>query len=400
MLHAIYSWFEGLAKVFANQWKLIFSDMGAVIFLVGLPLLYPVAYTLIYEPEVVREMPVAVVDLSSTPQSRELIRTMDASPTMSIDYKCANLSEAKDLFGQNKVFAIVEVPEDYAKKLGRGEQATVPVYYQMSLLLRYRAFVAAMADIQMKMTGDITATRLESAGAEALGISGGMPFEANNNFIGDPSQGFASFVMPGVLILILQQSMVLGICLLIGSSNERRSRNGGIDPKLVPGVAPSARVIGRALAMVVFYIPALIYCARWLPWIFSFPHVGDPVDYMLFLVPFLLASAMFGQSVAGLCTERESTFMVVVFTSIAFLFLSGLTWPRYIMQPFWQMLGALIPSTWGVEGFIRINGNGASLAESARPFYWLWALTACYFITAYLLERYKTVKSHIPALKR
>ena len=60
--------------------------------------------------------------------------------------------------------------------------------------------------------------------------------------------------------------------------------------------------------------------------------------------------------------EREMAFMVVVFTSVVFLFLSGLTWPRYAMSPFWYWVGNCIPAVWGVEGFIRINSNGADLS--------------------------------------
>ena len=88
---------------------------------------------------------------------------------------------------------------------------------------------------------------------------------------------------------------------------------------------------------------------------FSLPHNGATIDYMLFLVPLLLASAMFGQLFSNLCTERESCFIIVVFTSIIFLFLSGLTWPRYAMSKFWLWLADLVPATWGVEGFVRIQ---------------------------------------------
>ena len=99
----------------------------------------------------------------------------------------------------------------------------------------------------------------------------------------------------------------------------------------------------------------------------------------------LLATAMFGQTVQYICKERESAFIVVVFTSVLFLFLSGLTWPRYAMNDLWTWMGNLVPATWGVEGFIRINSNGASLAESSRPYIAMWILTAVYFLTSCLV---------------
>lgn len=395
----ISGWFEAMARVFRREWSNIFSDLGVMLFFIALPLGYPIVYTLIYNPEVITDMPVAVVDLSRTADSRALVRSISAAPSVEIYANCSNMAEAKNLFGENKVFAIIEIPADYAKLIGRGEQATVPVYMQMSLLLRYRTLLLTLTDLQLKVANDVTATRLATMGASALGLSGGLPVESHNNFLGDPSQGFASFVMPGVLILILQQSMILGICMLAGTSRDRRRRNGGIDPMQIQGAPASATVLGKTLCYFLLYIPLSIYAVRWMPEIFGLPHSGNPIDYALFLVPFLLGSAMFGQVLSRLCTERESGFLVIVFTSIIFLFLSGLTWPRYAMSDLWTWLGNIVPVTWGVEGFIRINANGSTLAETSHPFIMLWILAAAYFIIAWASLRHSDDQSTLRQAK-
>lgn len=381
-----------MARVFRREFSLIFSDVGALIFFFALPLLYPIVYTLIYYPQIVTELPIAVVDHSRTEASRNLVRITSASPSISIYSQCANMQEAKDLYGKNEVVAVMEIPADYSHKIGRGEQATVPVYFEMSLLLRYRALLSALSDIQLKIAADVTEARIEAMGAEAAGLGGGLPIQSHSTFLGNPGQGFASFIMPGVFMLIIQQSMVLGICLLHGTSEERRRRNNGYDPMAVTA-SPLASIWGKTLCYVVLYIPSAIYMIHILPEIFSLPHTFTIAPYVLFILPYLLASAMFGQLIAGLCTERESAFMVVVFTSLIFLFLSGLTWPRYAMPSFWKLLSDLVPATWGVEGFIRINSNGATLAESSRPYLWLWGLTAGYFLLVWISMRLTRRKS-------
>lgn len=55
-------------------------------------------------------MPIAVVDLSRTADSRSLVQSISAAPSVEVYANCSNMAEAKDLFGQNKVFAIVEIP--------------------------------------------------------------------------------------------------------------------------------------------------------------------------------------------------------------------------------------------------------------------------------------------------
>jgi ABC-2 type transport system permease protein len=118
---------------------------------------------------------------------------------------------------------------------------------------------------------------------------------------------------------------------------------------------------------------------------FGLPHVGNVVDIMLFVVPFLTASAFMGMVLQWFVSERETSFLVIVFTSLIFLFLSGLTWPQYAMDFPWQQLSALIPATWGVEGFVNINTNSATLSHVSTPYIALWLLTATYFVIAYLI---------------
>ena len=249
-----------MGRVFRREFKLMVHDPGVLLFFVALPLAYPIVYTLIYNPEVVRELPVAVVDDSRTAASRDFVRKADASPSIDIYAYCPNMADAKELMAEGKVFGIMQIPGDYSKCIGRGEQAHVEFYADMSLLLRYRTFVSALTDLQLEVISDITGERISSVGLESLAAgSGGLPIKSESNFLGDTEQGFASFVIPGIVILILQQSMILGITLLGGTSRDRRRRNGGIDPKAISGVGAMASIWGKALAYVVFYIPLTIY---------------------------------------------------------------------------------------------------------------------------------------------
>ena len=107
------------------------------------------------------------------------------------------------------------------------------------------------------------------------------------------------------------------------------------------------------------------------------------------VAPFIFASIFLGLTLQRFITERETPFIIVVFSSIVFLFLSGLTWPRYAMSEPWLTISNLIPSTWGVEAFVRINSNGATLQQNATPFIMLWILCIIYFLTAIILGRKK-----------
>jgi ABC-2 type transport system permease protein len=361
-------------------------DVGVLIFFFFLPVVYPIVYTLIYNPEVVTDIPVAIVDRSRTSESRELVRMASAAPAIQIYSYCANLEEAKSQMASGDVYGILEIPDDYATSLGNGKQAVVQFYAESSLLIRNRAFVSALSDLQLALAQKITVERVSALGVTTSGSA--LPVNSKSNFLGDTEQGFASFVIPGIIILILQQSMLLGICMLGGTERERRLRNGGKDPMSIDTAGTLATIIGRSLCYVFLYIPASIYILNIIPMIFDLPQIGDPLQVMLFVFPLLVASSFMGQALNLFMRERESAFILIVFLSVLFLFLSGLTWPRYAVNDLWTAVGNCIPSTWGVEGFIRINSNGGTIGENATQFTMLWVLAGVYFIAAYFVVRH------------
>ena len=80
----IKNWFAALGRVFRRELRHVIKDPGVLLFFIALPLAYPVVYTLIYNPEVVRKLPVAVVDESMSAASRDFIRKASASPSIDI----------------------------------------------------------------------------------------------------------------------------------------------------------------------------------------------------------------------------------------------------------------------------------------------------------------------------
>ena len=382
----IKNWLLETAKVLRREFGLVFSSPGTMLFFFALPLAYPIVYSAIYNPEVTRDMPVAVVDNCRSAESREFVRHADATQAMKICGYAANMSEAKRWWEEKRCYGIIEIPEDYSRRTFRGEQGVINFYSDVSLLLRYRTFLESMTSLQMATDTDLRNMAINTLGVGEA-VSGGS-VGTESFFLGDPQQGFASFIIPGIVVLILQQSMLLGITFLCGASDERKRKYGGIDPYAIQ-TSPSATVIGKMLCYVMLYLPLTVYILHYIPEMFAFPHLGNMFDGILFMIPLLVATAMFGQTLQVMVSERESAFIVIVFTSVAFLFLSGLTWPRYAMQPVWKILGDIVPATWGVEGFIRINNNGGVLAQQSVPYHWLWGLSLAYFVTAYFVTRWK-----------
>lgn len=364
--------------------------MGIILFLAFLPLAYPVIYSLIYNPELVRDVKMVVVDNDRTELSRNLVRNLDATQEIKVIGYAADLTEGKEALHSHDCYGILEIPEGFAKKVGRGEASPAVIYSEMSLLLRYRGFLVAATNVAQVMGSDILAENINTIAPLAETIAVGDPLEVQNVAMGNLESGFDSFIMPGVLVLILQQCLVLAVGMSGGAKREKMRQGLMSLPNSTRNVFTG--MLGEGAAYLTIIILPAIYLLHYVPLMFSFPMAGNPFEIMLFILPMIIASIALGLCFQGACRERESVFVLWVVTSVAFLFLSGLTWPRYAMSGFWHFLSDLVPATFGVEGFIRMNTNGASLSQVRPDYIALWLLSAGYLVLAFFIQRFVLYK--------
>lgn len=375
--------FKEYYSEFLREFTLVKGDVGILIFLILLPLAYPVIYSLIYNPELVREVPIVVVDNDRTQMSRELVRRLDATEGIrSIGY-AADLPEARTAMNDHKVYGILEIPDGFERKIGRDEEANAVMYCEMSLLLRYKAILVGATNVMLDMGADITTERIDRIAPLAETISSGDLLPINNINMGNIEGGFDSFIMPGILILILQQALMLGVGMAGGHVREHPLKGG----LLLKG-SILASILARTSVFIIIMIVPTLYIVHYIPLMFRFPMAGDIWQELLFVTPMLFATIFMGFLLQAIIRERESIFLIWVVTSVIFLFLSGLTWPRYAMSQPWLFLADCVPATWGVEGFIRMNTNGASLAQAGTAYRNLWILAGVYFVLAYIAQRW------------
>ena len=217
----IKSRFGDLVRSYFDEFRLVFHDGGIILFFCFLPLAYPIIYSLIYNPEVVRDVKMVVVDHDRTSKSRELVRSLDACQEIRITGYAADLDEAKRAMHGHDCYGILEIPDGFSKKLGRGEQSPAVIYSDMSLLLRYRGFLVAATNVAQEMGAGLLEEKIGHTLPIAATISTGDPLPVENISMGNIENGFDSFIMPGVLVLILHQCIVLASGMAGGARRER-----------------------------------------------------------------------------------------------------------------------------------------------------------------------------------
>ncbi len=389
--------FRDLLYIWWREMKLTVRDQGVLIFFILLPLGYPLLYAFIYNNETVHDVPVVALDQSHSRLSREFIRKVNATSVVKIVARVADMEEAKKVLRNRGAYGILHVPSSFSEDIHRGKQTRVAVYCDMSGLLYYKSLLMAATDVSLNMNRRI---KVEYAGntTERQDRITAYPIVYKDVAIFNPTAGFAAFLIPAVLILLLQQTLLLGVGLSAGTSRET-NRFQDLVPVNRHYHGTLRIVLGKALCyfMIIWAISAYVLCG--VPMFFSLNQIGHPLTLLAFIIPYLSACVFFAMTCSIFVRNRENCMMIFVFTSLPLLFVSGISWPGSSIPEGWKWFSYLFPSTFGINGYVRINNTGALLSDVLFEYQALWLQTGVYFILTCLIYRYQLIlaRKHIIA---
>ncbi len=362
---------RGFLRIWSGELGRIFKDPGSMLLLMFAVFFYSLFYPMPYGREVLKEVPIALVDLDRSAASRQLGRMIDATEEVSVAWRPRDLDEARQLCMDRKAYGLVVIPEGFERKVYRQERATVSVYADGGYFLMVRQVRGGVSRAVGTMSAGVEIKRLEASGMGAAAATASRaPLQLVSTALGNPAGGYGAYVVPAVFILILQQTLLAGISMLAGAPV--RAEN-----MVTAGVATA--VLGKAAAYLTLYLGHAAYYLVISPRIYGFRQQGDPVSLLIFVLPFLLSVIFLGLGVATLCADREVPMMVVVFSSLPLLFLSGFSWPPEAIPPWLRAVSWLVPTTAGIDGLLRINQLGAGWRNVTGDWLVLCGLACLYF---------------------
>jgi ABC-2 type transport system permease protein len=383
IFHRIIQAINDGAYIWRQELKQVLRDEGVLIFCIVVPLVYPLLYSWVYNNEAVHEVPVVVVDLSHSHQSRQFIRMCDASPDVQVVSHAVDLDEAKSLVSRQVAKGIYYIPEDFATKLNRMEQATISVYCDMALMLTYKAIYQTAMAVSTKMGSAMQVALADNYTAREDVITA-SPLEVEEVSMFNPQGGYGTSVLPAVLMLIIQQTLALGIGLAAGTARETNPY-GDLVPAH-PAYSGIYRIVGgKALCYLMVYAVMGAYLVTVVPRMFDFLQIAPWQSLLALMTPYLLACVFFGMTVSCLVRYRENVILLMVFISLPLLFMTGVSWPQSSIPGAWQGVSWLFPSTFGVRAYLRLNSMGASIGDVALELRCLWIQVAFYFGMACLV---------------
>lgn len=372
-----------LLRVIKEEYYAVFTDSGVLlIFIAGLAV-YTMVYPVPYSREVVKELPVVAIDDDHSAMSRKLLRFIDATEEVRITEQSGNMHAARQKVLNKEVWGIVVIPDDFEKDILTGRQAVVAVHADACYFLIYRQVYTGVYKATATLSAGIEIRRFTAAGLgkkHALRARDPLPMDGRPLF--NPAGGYATYVVPPVLILILQQTLLIGIGMLGGTRAEKRR---GEALRSVKMESAFFLLLGRGIVYFSIYILYPLFYLLVIYRAFAIPRQGSLPETLIFLTPYVLTIIYLGMTLNTLLRSRELSIPALVFTSIPLVFMTGFAWPIEMLPLWLRRLALIVPSTSGCAGFVRINQMGASLREVRFEWFTLWLLCLFYFFLAWLV---------------
>lgn len=377
-------WLRNIIEVWAYEMKCALFDEGVIVFFIIVPFLYPLLYAYLYNNESVREVPTVVVDNSHSQLSREFVRRVDATGDVDIVSYCQDMEEAKEMIHQREAYGLIYIPKDFAKDVAEHRQTTVELYSDMSGILYYKAVFSSCTEVSLEMNKEIKATLIPGATEQQISAFQ-YPIEYQYVPMFNTQSGFCTFIIPAVLMLIIQQTMVLGVGMMAGEEREK-VRKHIAEPHII-GKNPSEVLFGKSTVIFTIYIIVAVYLVCIVPILFNLVHIWRWQTLLAFMAPFIAACVFFSISLSSIAHDRESFIIMFVFLSIPLLFASGISWPSSNIPIFWKGFSWLFPSTFGINGYVKITEMGATLEDVQYELNALWIQTFVYGAISYLVYK-------------
>ena len=357
-------------SIIKEEWRSVWHDEGVTLIVVFALFIYGISYSLGYGGEVLNEVPIAVVEGGQGSMSRRLVRMFDALPKLRVTYDVQNMEEAEALLRERRVWGIVALSPNFEIDILAKRQSKVAIVGDASYFLAYREVVEGAVTTIQQMNAEIIEARHGLYNPPII-------YEQRNLF--NPLLGYGIFVMPAIILLIVQQTALIGLGMVTATRREQGKRYASSSAIVI--------TIGRTITYLAIYALTLGFMLTVHYWLFDYPMRGKWWQCVAVILPYLLATILLAQMVGYLFRRRESSIVWLLWFSIPFLLVSGVSLPPQAFPPWLYIIGKLVPSSSAVDAWLAVQSEGAMLADVANELTLLWCLVVLYGVGAIMANK-------------
>ena len=377
-----------IIKIISNEFRAIGTNIPILIVLILGNVGYGFLYNLLYNTNVYKEAPIAIVDMSQSDLSRHFVDYIDATQQVKVVSKTMNFDEAKRMLIEREIVGFLYIPSELKEEIMKGNQAQCVVYGSTLSFLDYLNIYEAVNFASLDINSELLPEMVESLNMiDVLFLANDKAVNIVNEPLYNTSEGYGTYLIPPVMVIIIFQTLMITVAMRCGEEKTTRLR----DNKTTSWDYSIKIVFGKAFTNVMIYSVFSVFFLGLLPLIFDLPHLGNSLDIIIMMIPYLFASVFFCLTLSPFFTDSDMPLFIIVFMSVPLVFLSGISYPLELMPWHWRILHYLIPTAPATLAFVKLDCMGGDLSNIRTEMMILWIQCAVYFVTA-LIIRHKATK--------
>lgn len=376
---------ETFLSLLRFEFKRIFSNTVVVAIFFAAPIFYGILFGYVYQQAKVLDLPIVVIDQDSSPLSNTIIDAFDDNETLKIvDIRNSHETIAEEMPSKGYQ-AIITIPSGFEADILQKRNPEVHIDLNMSNILNANF---ASKNIQAVLATINAGIEIESLEKQGLSPSDALkafePFNITFNKLYNPSGNYDTFMLPGLLGVIMQQIIFLALALVFA-----RDFEDGYFARLVAHSKSSFYHIALKSVPFLILIPFMwLIVASFLPMFGMELNIFNPA--MILVATLLSTAAMFIGMLFSILipSQLKATEFLMVISTPAFV-LSGFTWPVSAMPAPIVALAQIIPLTHFLEAFKKIALYGGVIKDVIPELTALFLLTIISFVTIVIALKVK-----------
>jgi ABC-2 type transport system permease protein len=357
---------HGLWKVLKREITVVMHDVDIAIIVLIAPMFYSLFYGSLYWNKTEHQVPIVVVDMDHSKLSQMLIRNLDAEQNIHITEEIPDLATAQTRVEQFEAQGALFIPQKFEASLKKGKAADIKVYLNTTRFLVSNDINKAVTEVALTAAASVRLHYFQTQGysfEQAKELF--EPLRAEIKPMFNTTETYGDFLIPAILALIIQQTLLMGVALAFAKEEEDDTLR---EAYALSNHSTMSTMAGKgAFYFILFSAYSFMFYTFHFS-IFKIPFRGNPFALAALTILFLAAIIYFAVFIGTFFRRKIIALQVLAFTSYPIFLTTGYSWPMAALPLPLRILAQTYPLTPYLAAYTRITAMGASWGDVENEF--------------------------------
>ncbi len=348
-------------EILKREIRNVSKDSSLFLILLLAPILYAFMYGSIYLNKGEEKVRLALIDNDGTAISRTLTQQLNSTPMIEI-VPSSNISEAQEMMFQGEVQGYFYIQSGFEKNIFSLKQTNVNLVLNASRFLPSSDLLSTATKVCLTVGAGVRKTYFNKQGMgedEAMKMTN--PINMDYRPLYNSGMTYGAFLLPGLLAIILQQTLLIGVAAAFTSEREEKKL---LNLYQISKQSISKMIFGKSLLyFIVFMIFGFFFSVVNFS-VFDVEVRGNYFDLAVVSALFIATIIVFGMLIGSFFKTKLFAFQVLVFSSYPIFLITGYSMPYQALPRFVQILSDMLPTSPFLKTYISIVQAGGSLSDN------------------------------------